>query len=73
MMTNKMHETYKDMRRYNLIVIGTGNAGTAMSLEARQAGWSVAIIEELPFGGTCAVKGCIPKKILLGSRSNRES
>ena len=54
-------------RTYDLIVIGTGNAGTAMSLEARRAGWKVAIADELPFGGTCAVKGCIPKKILVGA------
>jgi glutathione reductase (NADPH) len=55
------------MKRYDLIVIGTGNAGTAMSLEARHSGWSVAIVDELPFGGTCAVKGCIPKKILFSA------
>jgi glutathione reductase (NADPH) len=54
-------------RTYDLIVIGTGNAGTAMSLEARRAGWKVAIADELPFGGTCAVKGCIPKKVLVGA------
>jgi glutathione reductase (NADPH) len=55
------------MKRYDLIVIGTGNAGTAMSLEARHSGWSVAIVDELQFGGTCAVKGCIPKKILFSA------
>ena len=38
-----------------------------MSLEARRAGWSVAIVDELPYGGTCAIKGCIPKKILVGA------
>ena len=54
-------------RTYDLIVIGTGNAGTAMSHEARRAGWKVAIADELPFGGTCAVKGCIPKKVLVGA------
>jgi pyruvate/2-oxoglutarate dehydrogenase complex dihydrolipoamide dehydrogenase (E3) component len=30
-------------RTYDLIVIGTGNAGTVMSLEARREGWKVAI------------------------------
>ena len=39
----------------------------AMSLEARHAGWKVAITDELPYGGTCAVKGCIPKKVLIGA------
>ena len=52
-------------RIYDLIVIGT--AGTAMSHEARRAGWKVAIADELPFGGTCAVKGCIPKKVLVSA------
>ena len=37
-----------------------------MALEARNAGWKVAITDELPYGGTCAVKGCIPKKVLVG-------
>jgi len=38
-----------------------------MSLEARHAGWKVAITDEQPYGGTCAVKGCIPKKVLIGA------
>jgi glutathione reductase (NADPH) len=52
---------------YDLVVIGTGNAGMAMALGARHAGWRVAIADELPYGGTCAVKGCIPKKVLVGA------
>lgn len=39
----------------------------AMSGEARHAGWKGAVIDELPYGGTCAVKGCIPKKVLVGA------
>ena len=39
----------------------------AMALEARHAGWRVAITDELPYGGTCAIKGCIPKKVLVGA------
>lgn len=62
-----MDETGRAERSYDLIVIGTGNAGTAMSQEARHAGWKVAIVDELPYGGTCAVKGCIPKKVLVGA------
>ena len=30
------------------------------------AGWSVAVIDSHPFGGTCAVRGCDPKKVLIG-------
>ncbi|MDD1673207.1 MAG: NAD(P)/FAD-dependent oxidoreductase [Methanomicrobiales archaeon] len=53
--------------QYDLVVIGTGNAGMHMALKARQSGWRVAIVDELPYGGTCAVKGCIPKKVLVGA------
>ena len=38
-----------------------------MSFKARHAGWKVAITDELPYGGTCAVKGCLPKKVLVGA------
>lgn len=62
-----MDETGRAEKSYDLVVIGTGNAGTAMSLEARHAGWKIAIADELPYGGTCAVKGCIPKKVLVGA------
>jgi hypothetical protein len=31
----------------------------------RAAGWSVAVIDHLPFGGTCALRGCDPKKMLI--------
>ena len=51
-------------RRFDLVVIGTGVAGTTVAHTSRAAGWSVAIIDELPFGGTCALRGCDPKKVL---------
>jgi len=54
-------------RRFDLVVIGTGSAASAVAARCRKAGWSVAVIDELPFGGTCALRGCDPKKILVGS------
>src|SRR5437764_6358661 len=33
----------------------------------RSAGWEVAIIDSKPFGGTCALRGCDPKKVLVGA------
>jgi glutathione reductase (NADPH) len=33
----------------------------------RNEGWNVAIIDERPFGGTCALRGCDPKKVLVGA------
>jgi glutathione reductase (NADPH) len=60
-------EIQQGEEHYDLLVIGTGNAGMAMALKARHAGFRVAIADELPYGGTCAIKGCIPKKILVGA------
>jgi glutathione reductase (NADPH) len=50
---------------FDLIVIGTGTAGSTVATECRSKGWNVAIIDSLPFGGTCALRGCEPKKILF--------
>lgn len=55
------------MRGYDLIVIGTGSAGSVAARKCRQAGWKVAIIDEMPYGGTCALRGCDPKKVLIGA------
>ncbi len=52
-------------REFDLIVIGTGSAGSSAAYECRSAGWSVAIIDSRPFGGTCALRGCDPKKVLV--------
>lgn len=49
---------------YDLIVIGTGAASAAASI-CRKEGWKVAIIDSRPFGGTCAQRGCDPKKVLV--------
>lgn len=53
-------------KRYDLIVIGSGAASGAAS-RCRSAGWSVAVVDHLPFGGTCALRGCDPKKVLVGA------
>ncbi|CAN5461445.1 NAD(P)/FAD-dependent oxidoreductase [soil metagenome] len=49
---------------YDLIVIGAGMAGVNAANKCGAAGWRVAIVDELPYGGTCALRGCDPKKIL---------
>jgi glutathione reductase (NADPH) len=51
-------------RSFDLVVIGTGVAAATVASRCRAAGWSVAIMDELPFGGTCALRGCDPKKVL---------
>ncbi|MDN5845858.1 MAG: NAD(P)/FAD-dependent oxidoreductase [Candidatus Nitrosocosmicus sp.] len=50
---------------YDLIVVGTGTAGSTVASNCRSNGLKVAIIDSLPFGGTCALRGCEPKKILI--------
>jgi len=51
-------------RRFDIIVVGTGVAGSAIARRCRAAGRSVAIVDERPFGGTCQLRGCDPKKVL---------
>jgi glutathione reductase (NADPH) len=51
--------------RYDLIVIGSGAAASGVAYQVRQAGRSVALIDCRPFGGTCALRGCDPKKVLV--------
>jgi len=56
-----------DTNTYDLIVIGTGAAATTAAWKGRSAGWSVALIDSRLFGGTCALRGCDPKKVLVGA------
>lgn len=49
---------------HDLIVIGAGMAGVAAANKCASQGWDVAIVDALPYGGTCALRGCDPKKIL---------
>ena len=55
------------MEKFDLVVLGTGAGGTAPALKCAAAGWRVAIIDDQPYGGTCAVRGCDPKKVLVGA------
>jgi glutathione reductase (NADPH) len=50
----------------DLIVVGTGSAAQSVAYPCREAGWSVTVIDSRPFGGTCAQRGCDPKKVLVG-------
>jgi glutathione reductase (NADPH) len=54
-------------RKFDVIVIGTGSAASAVASHCREAGWQVAIVDSRPYGGTCALRGCDPKKVLVGA------
>jgi glutathione reductase (NADPH) len=54
-------------RKFDLVAIGTGSAASAVASRCRSAGWQVAIVDSRPFGGTCALRGCDPKKVLVGA------
>ena len=53
--------------RFDIIILGGGNAGFGVSAVAAEAGKRIAFIEELDFGGTCPNRGCTPKKILVAA------
>ncbi len=50
---------------YDLFVIGGGSGGVRAARMAAQAGASVAVAEEYRYGGTCVIRGCVPKKLLV--------
>ena len=50
---------------HDLIVIGGGSGGVAGSRRAAAHGAKVAIVEADRFGGTCVIRGCVPKKFMV--------
>jgi glutathione reductase (NADPH) len=53
-------------KQYDLVVIGAGTAARAAATRVRAAGRTVAVVDFRPYGGTCALRGCDPKKMLIG-------
>jgi glutathione reductase (NADPH) len=53
--------------RFDIIILGGGNAGFGVSATAAEAGKRIAFVEELDFGGTCPNRGCTPKKVLVAA------
>ena len=52
---------------FDVLVLGSGNAGMAAAGAARAAGKSVAMVESRDVGGTCPIRGCVPKKVLVAA------
>ena len=55
------------MPDYDVAVIGSGTAAQNVVPRCAQEGLRVAVVDRLPYGGTCAQRGCDPKKVLLGA------
>ena len=53
------------MQQVDVLIIGTGTAGETAASILREAGLAVAIADRDDFGGTCALRGCQPKKYLV--------
>jgi glutathione reductase (NADPH) len=55
----------RDLPNYDLFVIGAGSGGVRAARQSARAGARVAIAESSRVGGTCVMRGCIPKKLLV--------
>ncbi len=53
------------MSTFDLVVIGGGSGGVRAARIAASHGASVALIEEYRLGGTCVIRGCVPKKLMV--------
>jgi len=54
-------------RKFDAIVIGTGQSGPSLAVRLAKAGHQTAIVERKLFGGTCVNVGCVPTKTLIAS------
>ena len=50
---------------YDLFVIGAGSGGVRAARLAAMTGTKVAVAEEHRVGGTCVIRGCVPKKLYV--------
>src|SRR6266567_2402973 len=53
--------------RYDVVILGGGNAAMGATVATREAGLAVAMIEMRDLGGTCPNRGCMPKKVLVAA------
>ncbi|MFG0286707.1 MAG: dihydrolipoyl dehydrogenase family protein [Rhodopirellula sp. JB044] len=51
----------------DIVVLGSGPAGSTVATKLVKRGYSVAMIETREFGGTCALRGCNPKKVYVNA------
>src|SRR5690554_2829395 len=54
------------IKEYDVFIIGSGTAGKTVAFDCAAEGMKVAIADNREFGGTCANRGCDPKKVMVG-------
>jgi glutathione reductase (NADPH) len=54
-------------QRFDVVVVGSGAGGSTAASALAEAGRSVAIVDDRPYGGTCMLRGCEPKKVLVSA------
>ncbi len=57
---------------FDLIVVGAGSGGLAAAKRAASYGAKVAIIEVDQIGGTCVIRGCVPKKLMVYAAKSKK-
>lgn len=62
-----MSDSKTATEHYDVVIIGAGPAGNRVATLCSAAGKTVAVAEALQLGGTCPLRGCNPKKILVGA------
>jgi glutathione reductase (NADPH) len=54
-------------RSFDVVILGSGNAGIGVTVATRKAGLKVALLEPDLLSGTCPNRGCMPKKVLVAA------
>src|SRR5215831_3052150 len=52
-------------QQHDLVIIGTGTAAMVAAMRMHAHGRTVAVVDFRSFGGTCALRGCDPKKVMV--------
>ena len=60
-------------KNFDLIVIGAGSGGLAAAKRAAKYGAKVCIVEGDKIGGTCVIRGCVPKKLMVYASISRKN
>ena len=60
-------------KKFDLVVIGAGSGGLAAAKRAARHGARVCIVEGDKIGGTCVIRGCVPKKLMVYASNSRQN